>query len=129
MLPTVFAACGWVGGFVCLILGALFAGFNVTKLYDGISLCPKSKGHVYTYEDLGKACYGRIGNHQHILCLYYHVMVRSFHHCFNCSYHNVWYLCITTGALGRDTAKVGPFCRAERLGRYMGCDFRPVHLP
>ncbi|EEQ98906.1 vacuolar amino acid transporter, putative [Perkinsus marinus ATCC 50983] len=62
MLPTVFAACGWVGGFVCLILGALFAGFNVTKLYDGISLCPKSKGHVYTYEDLGKACYGRIGH-------------------------------------------------------------------
>ncbi|KAF4664878.1 hypothetical protein FOL47_004891 [Perkinsus chesapeaki] len=62
MLPTVFAACGWVGGFLCLFLGALFAGFNVTKLYDGIALCPKEKGPVYTYEDLGKVCYGKIGH-------------------------------------------------------------------
>ncbi|KAF4750866.1 hypothetical protein FOZ63_003883, partial [Perkinsus olseni] len=59
MLPTVFASCGWVGGAFVLTLGVLFAGFAVSKLYMGIALTPK--GPIYTYEDLGKACFGTAG--------------------------------------------------------------------
>ncbi|EER09087.1 vacuolar amino acid transporter, putative [Perkinsus marinus ATCC 50983] len=61
MLPTVFASCGWLGGAFVLTLGVLFAGFAVSKLYMGIALTPKGRGHVYTYEDLGRACYGKWG--------------------------------------------------------------------
>ncbi|KAF4664883.1 hypothetical protein FOL47_004897 [Perkinsus chesapeaki] len=59
MLPSVFATCGWVGGALVLTLAVNFAGFSVTKLYFGIALSPN--GPIYTYEDLGRACFGTFG--------------------------------------------------------------------
>ncbi|EEQ98908.1 10 transmembrane domain, possible aa transporter, putative [Perkinsus marinus ATCC 50983] len=61
MLPSILAASGWIGGILVVSLGCVFALFALSRLYLGITLTPSSKGPVYTYEELGRVCFGKAG--------------------------------------------------------------------
>ncbi|KAF4674849.1 hypothetical protein FOL47_008597 [Perkinsus chesapeaki] len=69
-LPTVMAKCGWIGGVIVLFFGAALSDYMVWKLYQAVTNHPKGDP-INTYEELGRVCYGRVG--QIVTALIVHV--------------------------------------------------------